>query len=97
MAYAKPEAARKTSGLTEDDLPIVEQRTKEAEDVDLRLKGMEEAVVSILKGVGEDPSREGLLKTPHRAAKAFHFFTKGYEESLEGNHVWKYFAGHKIE
>ena len=74
MACAKSVAARNMSGLSEDGLPIVEQRTKEVEDVDLRLKGMEEAVVSI-------------LKTPHRAAKAFHFFTKGYEESLEGNHV----------
>lgn len=85
MAYAKPQTALKTPGLSKGDLPMVEQRTKEVEDVDLRLKGMEKAVVSILEGVGEDPTREGLLKTPHRAAKAFHFFTKGYEESLEGN------------
>lgn len=29
---------------------------------------------------GEDPSREGLLRTPERAAKALQFMTKGYEE-----------------
>ena len=37
----------------------------------------------ILKMIGENPAREGLLDTPKRAAKALMFFTKGYEDSIE--------------
>lgn len=37
----------------------------------------------LLSNLGEDPERQGLLKTPERAAKAMLFFTKGYEQSLE--------------
>lgn len=36
----------------------------------------------ILEGLGEDPTRAGLLKTPQRAAKALMFFTKGYRENM---------------
>ncbi|MBW4680884.1 MAG: GTP cyclohydrolase I FolE [Microcoleus vaginatus WJT46-NPBG5] len=44
---------------------------------------MMEAVKTILLGVGEDPEREGLLKTPKRVAEAMRFLTGGYTQSLE--------------
>lgn len=37
-------------------------------------------VRAILALLGEDPEREGLLKTPERVAKAWEFITKGYDE-----------------
>jgi GTP cyclohydrolase I len=37
----------------------------------------------ILRQVGEDPAREGLLSTPMRAEKALKFLTSGYETNLE--------------
>jgi GTP cyclohydrolase I len=42
-----------------------------------------ENITSILTQLGEDPSREGLLRTPHRVGKAFQFMTKGYNEDPE--------------
>ena len=37
----------------------------------------------LLKEIGEDPNREGLLKTPSRVSKAWEFFSKGYNEDLK--------------
>lgn len=37
-------------------------------------------VREILKHMGEDPDREGLLKTPYRVARAFEYLTKGYQQ-----------------
>lgn len=42
-----------------------------------------ENFTQILHLVGEDPTREGLVDTPNRAAKALQFLTQGYQQSLE--------------
>ena len=41
-----------------------------------QLKGHYESVLSL---INEDPTREGLLKTPERAAKAMQYLTHGYD------------------
>jgi len=43
-------------------------------------KEFEEAVTKVLELLGEDPKREGLLKTPSRVAKALKFLTEGYHQ-----------------
>ncbi len=44
---------------------------------------LEEAIHQLLLGVGEDPSREGLQKTPSRVAESMKFLTKGYSENAQ--------------
>jgi GTP cyclohydrolase IA len=44
---------------------------------------MEEHFAKIIEAVGEDITREGLVDTPKRAAKAFAFINRGYTQSLD--------------
>jgi len=45
------------------------------------LDPIEVHVESMIRALGEDPARDGLLKTPSRVAKAMRFFTRGYQQS----------------
>ena len=47
------------------------------------IEPMTENYREILQHVGEDPQREGLLKTPERAAKATRYLCHGYRQTLE--------------
>ena len=47
------------------------------------LSSLERSFHALLEAVGEDPQREGLLKTPVRAARAFEFLTNGYRQDLD--------------
>jgi GTP cyclohydrolase I len=46
------------------------------------LEKMSGAFSALIECVGDRPEREGLKRTPMRAAKALCFFTKGYEDNL---------------
>ncbi|EGC30099.1 GTP cyclohydrolase I [Dictyostelium purpureum] len=80
--------------IDNDDEEIYENRkgkaiidtTKKREPLmqnQLVLENMQGSVKNLLECLGEDTSREGLLKTPLRMSKALLFFTHGYEQSVD--------------
>lgn len=61
------------------------RRERDSRDSDSdKLSRIEDAYTTILSELGEDASREGLARTPLRAAKAMQFLTKGYKETIQG-------------
>jgi GTP cyclohydrolase I len=44
---------------------------------------LEQLTRNLLKEIGENPDREGLVRTPSRVAKSWEFFSKGYNQNLE--------------
>ena len=44
---------------------------------------LEQITRTLLKEIGENPDREGLLRTPYRVAKTWKLFSKGYNQNLE--------------
>lgn len=63
---------------------IISIATSELEDEEKEHSGAIAAnVESILKELGEDPAREGLVRTPLRAEKALRFLTSGYESNID--------------
>ena len=57
------------------------QAMKKTAEHGLKDATLEELVREMLVRLGEDPEREGLLRTPARVEKAMEFLTKGYQES----------------
>ena len=44
---------------------------------------MQDAVLKLLKAIGEDPNREGLKRTPLRVEESLKFLTSGYSVDIE--------------
>ena len=44
---------------------------------------LEQITRKLLKEIGENPDREGLVRTPSRVAKSWEFFSRGYNQNLE--------------
>jgi len=51
-----------------------------ADDSEERTPALERLIRDVLKEMGEDPSREGLERTPERVAKAYRYLTSGYRQ-----------------
>jgi GTP cyclohydrolase I len=70
-------------GNGETELQAAERRIRDIPRCGAaRVASLQRSFHEILEAVGEDPQREGLLKTPGRAAKAFEFLTNGYRQDL---------------
>jgi GTP cyclohydrolase I len=73
--------------LAKSTLSRLNDTPKERAEREIKLAG---AVRTLLEAIGEDPDREGLVKTPERYAKALLWMTRGYEERLQGTIGFSY-------
>ncbi|XP_068681418.1 GTP cyclohydrolase 1-like isoform X1 [Montipora foliosa] len=78
----RPMRKERGSTLSMDDVPELKSRRSDADSVRDQENQLKDAFEKVLENIGEDKTRQGLLRTPSRAAKAMLFFTKGYEETL---------------
>src|SRR5438132_2190782 len=66
------------------DLDIGERFTRDSNRLPERdLGSIAKAYRELLDAIGEDVDREGLRRTPHRAARALEFLTQGYRQDLD--------------
>jgi GTP cyclohydrolase I len=64
--------------MIEDPMAALNEIEKERES-----DALEEAIHTLLREVGEDPQREGLIRTPGRVARSLRFLTSGYHQELD--------------
>jgi GTP cyclohydrolase I len=69
-------------GLSWPSLGARERIDEDDQQLETREQRISDAVKVILKELGEDVDREGLLETPERYARAMLYFTKGYEDNI---------------
>ncbi len=72
-----------TTGIARNNSRYASEQGMEAVDDEVHDPEMENSVRDMLIQLGEDPTREGLVRTPLRVAKAMDFLTSGYTGSLE--------------
>ena len=66
------------------DLDVEERFTREGNRLrESDLDRIADAYRELLQGIGEDTGREGLRRTPDRAARALEFLTQGYRQNLD--------------
>merc|ERR1712142_324820 len=75
--FSDQENGGKDSGYSDGDADTTKKKARED-----MVPALAASYRNILKHIGENPNREGLLDTPMRAAKAMNFFTKGYQETV---------------
>jgi GTP cyclohydrolase I len=66
-----------------DDDELSPSKKKSAADPRECIDSMKLSYLNLLQCINEDPNREGIVKTPHRAAKAFLELTIGYTQDLK--------------
>ncbi len=64
--------------MIEDQMATLNELEKEGESDPLA-----EAIHTLLRELGEDPGREGLIRTPGRVARSLRFLTSGYHQELD--------------
>ena len=74
---------RKRASSITDLSPPRKKEPQQPSDDTKKLEKMQLACHTILECIGEDPTREGLVKTPNRWAKALLFMTQGYHQNCE--------------
>jgi GTP cyclohydrolase I len=77
-------ATTRRASLTNNNNNHVKQNgTHENINEEEAVMDISNAYLKILNSIGEDPNRQGLLKTPDRAAKALLYLTKGYNQTVK--------------
>ena len=79
-----PSRSLRLSKLDSQGARAMWRDTQEKSNAEEVVGKMEEAFETIIKCLGDPrPDRDGIKKTPRRAARALCYFTKGYEEDLK--------------
>jgi GTP cyclohydrolase I len=77
MRKANASAAMKERSAVSKKSAVIEFQSKSSR------KSIADHMREVLKSVGEDPEREGLLRTPERAEKALKYLTSGYSADIQ--------------